>query len=99
MRTMFGSSLAAFVVVAGLAWPAQAQPMPPYQPVPQLREEVVPPPPGPRMMWEPGHWHWNGGGYVWTPGHYIRAWRHAHFVPGHWAERRGAWVWIPSHWS
>ena len=99
MRAMFGSSLAVFVLAAGLALPAWAQPMAPYQPVPQVLEEAVPPSPGPRMMWEPGHWHWNGGGYVWIPGHYIRAWRHAHFVPGHWADRRGAWVWVPSHWS
>ena len=76
------------------------------QPCAQLaiepRVEVVPPPPGARYLWEPGHWHWNGVAYAWIPGHYItRRAHYAHYVPGHWhwAPARGGWVWAPAHWG
>ena len=54
---------------------ASAQPPPPptYAPIPPPRAEVVPPPPGGPMVWEPGHWHWDGYRYVWRPGHYVQS--------------------------
>ena len=94
-RSLFtGLAAAALVPALGMAQPA------PYQPVPRLREEVVPPPPpGRPMIWEPGHWHWNGGSYVWIGGHYVVPGRlHAHWVHGEWRLVRGAWAWVPGHW-
>ncbi len=72
---------------------------PRYAPVPPLRYEPVPPPPGPQYVWRPGHWRWTGQGYAWTPGRYYvrqRAWHE--WVPGHWASRHGTWVWVQPHW-
>ncbi|MDE2198709.1 MAG: YXWGXW repeat-containing protein [Rhodospirillales bacterium] len=86
---------------AGLSSAALAQvERPPYPPVPPLRAEVVPRPPGPRFVWEPGHWHWNGRAYVWFRGHYIRPYAHRpHYVPGHWVRRGPGWVWLRAHWQ
>lgn len=87
---------------AVLAVPAMAQPPMPYGPVPPPRYEPVPPPPGPRYVWEPGHWHWNGAQYVWVPGHYvIREARFHHWAEGRWvwSPREGRWVWRPAHWE
>ncbi|HVY16257.1 MAG TPA: hypothetical protein VHB27_13615 [Rhodopila sp.] len=80
---------------------AIAQPPPGYAPIPPPRHEVVPPPPpGGRVVWEPGHWHWDGVRYVWIGGHYVER-RPGHWVPGHWvwAPRQGRWVWAPAHWQ
>jgi hypothetical protein len=66
---------------------------------PPARVEVIPPRPGERFIWDPGHWRWGGNGYVWEPGHYIEG-RGPGFVwvPGHWAARNGGWFWIEGHW-
>jgi hypothetical protein len=51
------------------------------------------------VVWEPGHWHWNGTTYVWIRGHYVeRTAAGARWVPGEWVQRGGAWVWVPAHW-
>jgi len=71
----------------------------PYPPIPAPRVEVVPPAPGPRLAWEPGHWRWNGSAYLWVPGHYVEGRVGVHWIDGHWANRAGAWVWVPGHWS
>src|SRR3954469_5818613 len=78
--------------------PGYAQPPPPgyapipppgYAPIPPPRAEVVPRPPHGRVVWEPGHWHWDGFRYVWIGGRYVeRGPRH-----GHYAE--GRWIWAP----
>jgi hypothetical protein len=72
-----------------------------YQPVPELRYEVIPPhPPGRPMIWRPGHWRWAGGQYVWVPGAYMPAGSgYSHWVHGHWANRGGRWVWVEPHWQ
>lgn len=76
----------------------RAQPAP-YAPIPPLQQEVVPPPPGTRYVWRPGHWHWNGVQYVWVRGQYvIRQVGWGEWVPGHWAMRPGGYVWVPAHW-
>jgi hypothetical protein len=88
------------LATAGITTAAQAQPAPPYPPVPQLREEVVPPSPGGRVIWEPGHWQWASNAYAWVPGRYAPIGRvHAHWIHGHWAQRGGAWRWVPAHWE
>ncbi len=97
-------ALGAWLLLAGTAFtlPASAQPAMPYPPVPELRPEAVPPPPGARYAWEPGHWFWNGRTYVWVGGRYIvRQPHYAQYVPGHWqwAPHRGGWIWRPAHWG
>jgi len=69
---------------------------PPVHPV-----EVVPaPPPEHRdWVWQPGYHRWDGGAYVWVPGHYAEPPHpHAHWVPGHWDHRGGGYVWVDGHW-
>ena len=52
------------------------------------------------MVWEPGHWHWDGREYVWVGGHYIRPVRaNARYVHARWRWNGGAWVWVPGHWE
>lgn len=94
--------VAATVIVVLGTGAARAQPPMPYGPVPPPRYEPVPPPPGAGMVWEPGHWHWDGVRYVWIGGHYVgRRMGYGHWIPGHWrwAPYRGHWIWIPSHWG
>ena len=42
----------------------------PFPPVPPPMTETIPKPPvsGEQLLWQPGHWDWNGSGYVWQPG-------------------------------
>ncbi len=96
MKRLTRITLAALLMTAGAAGIAAAQP---YPGIPALRTERIPPPPhGPRMVWEPGHWHWNGSGYSWVGGHYVRPGRGNQWVHGHWANRAGRWVWVGGHW-
>ncbi len=103
MNTLGKRTLAALAVSLALTGVAAAQPYapPPYPAVPVPRvEQIPPPPPGRPLVWEPGHWHWNGAAYVWLAGHYIVGRPHWHaYVPGYWAHRGPGWVWIPAHWQ
>ena len=94
--------LAAFALVAGAAGIALAQSggAPPQAIPPDQAEGPPPPSPGPRYVWEPGHWHWNGVAWVWRHGHWAirQAGWHA-FVRGAWVLRGGGWVWVPGHWE
>ena len=94
---------ASAVCVLGIGSAMAQPPPPPYATVPPPRAEMVPPPPGGgRMIWEPGHWHWNGAQYVWFGGHYVeRRPNYGHYVPGHWAwsPRLGRYEWIAAHWQ
>jgi hypothetical protein len=97
MRLHVRLAFAALMLTAGTVGMAQAQP---YAPVPPPRYEAVPPPPpGPRAVWEPGHWQWDGRAYAWMGGRYI-AYRphHEHYMPGGWVRRGGGYVWVPAHW-
>ncbi len=73
------------------------------KPPPPVRYEAPPPPPPERaelVVWDPGHWRWNGRDWAWVPGRYIeRPRREAHWVPGRWAERPdGTWAWVEGRW-
>ncbi|MDR3525474.1 MAG: hypothetical protein P4L66_15395 [Acetobacteraceae bacterium] len=71
----------------------------PYQPVPELRREPMPPP-RPGFLWEPGHWRWDGRAYFWVRGHWIEARPHYHrYIPGHWDRRGPNWFWVEPHWE
>jgi hypothetical protein len=41
-----------------------------FPPVPPLIAESIPKPPvtSEPLMWQPGHWDWNGTAYVWAKG-------------------------------
>lgn len=94
--------LASMVILGGLSGVAMAQPYPypnPYPPPPGLYHEMVPPPPGRHMMWQPGHWQWNGHRYVWVRGHYVQTRpQHRRWVHGHWEHGRHGWRWVEGHW-
>ena len=94
----------AAIVLVGIASAiASAQPPPPnYAPIPPPRAETVPPRPGERLIWQPGHWHWDGYRYIWLRGHYVQRRPHyGHYAEGHWAwgPRVGRYVWVPAHWE
>lgn len=82
----------------GPSGPAAAQPFPyPRLPPPRYERGPPGPPPG-RVRWQPGHWHWNGRGYVWVPGRWVPIGRGRRWVAGRWGWRRGVWIWIPGGW-
>jgi hypothetical protein len=77
--------------------PAAAPP-----PVPALQPETVPLPPVAEqpLIWQPGHWDWNGTTYVWAPGHYVLATGHGpRWQFGYWALSNGGYTWVPAHWQ
>jgi hypothetical protein len=91
---MLGAVLA---LTAGVPALAMAQP---YPPPPAPRVERIPPPPGQRYAWQPGHWRWNGRQYAWVGGHYWIPPRHFdRYVQGAWVRRGDRWVWVPAHWQ
>ena len=93
MKTLFAS----LVILAGLGGAAMAQP---YPPPPPLYQEVIPAPMGPRYIWQPGHWYWNGYGYSWVRGRYIAVRPQYHrWVHGHWAQGPRGWFWVEGHWQ
>jgi len=70
-------------------------------PVPPLQTEVIPNPPvtAVPLIWQPGHWNWNGSGYVWQPGVYVPQDGHGNlFMPGYWQQSATGWAWIAAHW-
>ncbi len=101
MRTR--AILAATLVVSLLAGCAeqQTQLANPYPPVPPLISELVPKPPitAEALMWQPGHWDWNGSGYIWAKGQYVPAAGHGSlWMPGWWSHNTSGWIWVPPHW-
>ena len=74
----------------------------PYPPVPAAVAETIPKPPvtSQALMWQPGHWDWTGGGYVWARGQYVPAAGHGNmWTPGWWSPGAAGWTWQPAHWS
>jgi WXXGXW repeat (2 copies) len=74
-----------------------------YPPVPALVVETVPNPPVTTtpLIWQPGHWNWNGANYVWEGGQYVpRTGLSGIWQPGYWTRGpSGGWVWQPAHWQ
>ena len=65
---------------------------------PPPRMQVIPRSPGPRFVWAPGTWAWNGG-WGWVPGAWVPPPRgRSVWTPGRWNRRgRGA-VWVGGSW-
>jgi hypothetical protein len=79
----------------------QTSDMNPFPPVPPLQPEAVPKPPvtSEALMWQPGHWDWNGTSYVWSNGQYVPAAGHGSlWMPGWWSRTPAGWTWLPPHW-
>jgi hypothetical protein len=101
-RPVLAAALAAAVaLLAGCATepPTAAMTSPP--PVPLPREEPMPKPPvtATPLIYQPGHWDWNGTGYVWQPGEYVPREGHGNlYMPGYWAQSAAGWQWQPPHW-
>lgn len=72
-----------------------------HPPVPQIRSEEIPLPPVSSvvLIWQPGHFDWDGTDYVWVPGEWVdrdghgTAWR-----DGDWTGTDASAVWVPGHW-
>jgi hypothetical protein len=86
-------------LVASCAQPAGYS-APPYPPVPPPQQEAIPNPPvtATPLIWQPGHYDWNGSAYVWIPGSYVPRDGHSLWQPGYWAQTAGGWTWQPGHW-
>jgi hypothetical protein len=63
---------------------------------PAPRHEVIPPPRA-GYEWHEGYNRWDGHRYVWTPGVYVVAHPHEHWVAGHWDHNRHGNFWVEGH--
>ncbi len=56
--------------------------------------------PGPRHVWLPGFYRWDGAVYAWVPGRWaVPPAGHAAWVPGHWSHHHShGWYWVEGHW-
>ena len=97
--TLAAALAGGLALLAGCAPPASTAFTPP--PVPPPRPEVIPKPPvtGTPLAWQPGHWNWNGTGYVWESGEYVAREGHGTlFQPGYWQQTTAGWQWVAPHW-
>jgi len=71
---------------------------PPIPPIPP--EQVTAPPPShTALIWQPGHYEWNGATYVWIQGAWIeRAGHGTLWQDGYWQPTGAGSVWVPGHW-
>jgi len=59
----------------------------------------LPPLSAEEQIWRPGHWNWDGNGYVWIPGQYEPRGNHSTmWQPGFWDRDQRGWFWRPPHW-
>jgi hypothetical protein len=96
LLTLFGALLIAGCVVQPATMMSNPNPSPP-----PVRVEAIPKPPVSEepLIWQPGHWDWEGTGYVWREGDWVkRAGHGTQWQDGYWATSNGVWVWQPAHW-
>jgi len=99
-RSRFAIAVTALMALSGCTSGGVATP--PYPPVPAPLSEIMPKPPvtPEALVWQPGHWDWNGTGYSWQPGDYVPAGGHgSYWQPGWWSLRNDVWRWEPAHWT
>ena len=99
---MFPVALLGLALLAGCASQPATTAANPFPPVPPPMQETIPKPPvsAVPLLWQPGHWNWNGSGYAWQPGEYVPAAGHGDlFQRGYWAETPNGWTWQPAHWT
>ncbi len=94
-------SSAALPALCLLLLEACAAAYPLHPPVPQIPAEQVsaPPPSSAVLIWQPGHFDWNGIDYAWIPGKWVdRAGHGTLWQDGYWQQSGQTSVWIPAHW-
>ena len=72
-----------------------------YPPVPAPPAEMVPAPPRSSvpLIWQPGHYDWDGARYIWVPGHWVdRAGHGTLWQDGYWQRAGAGFTWVPPHW-
>lgn len=101
-RRLFLPVLAGGVLLlAGCVAPTVAGPGPQPAGPPPTPIETIPlrPATEDELIWQPGHWDWNGVRYTWREGRYVPRGEHSNqWQPGFWALENGGWVWLPAHW-
>ncbi len=88
-------------LLAGCVSPAVEPAGLPYPAPPPMPAETIPMPPVSEdaLIWQPGHWDWTGGGYIWREGRWVPRGEHGtQWMPGYWAREGGVWNWMPAHW-
>src|ERR1700744_184336 len=98
---IFAPAMLALVLTTGCVAPSAGGGNP-YPPVPPPLADTQPPPPvsGTEVIWQPGHWDWNGSGYIWARVAYVPAAGHGNlWMPGWWSQGPGGWNWQPAHWT
>src|SRR5262245_46605309 len=86
------------VAMSAAALPADADVYVRIGPPPPRVEAIPAPPVGPhRWVWMVGYWRWDGHGYVWARGRYVRR-EHGAWRAGHWEHRPRDWVWVGGGW-
>lgn len=70
---------------------------------PERKAEVIPKPPISEqvMLWQPGHWDYSNGNYIWAPGQWIpRGNRSGQWFDGYWTRDAAPSPchWVPAHW-
>jgi hypothetical protein len=101
-KSLFVAALFGAALLAGCSSETTTTSALPFPPVPTPMQENVPKPPvtGYPLLWQPGHWNWNGSGYVWQPGEYVPAAGHGSlFQTGFWEQTPAGWRWVPAHWT
>lgn len=82
-----------------LAGAARAEIVVKVGPPPPPPREVITVRPGPRHIWIPGHYGWDGRKYVWARGYWTPPPPgRASWIPGRWDYRNGGHVWIEGRW-
>lgn len=70
-----------------------------FGPPPPPPRQVMVMRPGPRHVWLPGYYRWQGNRYSWVNGYWAVPPRHrAAWVPGQWMPQRGGYVWMNGYW-
>ncbi len=70
-----------------------------HPPIPPYQTEDVPLPPVSAVVvvWQPGHFDWDGANYQWVPGEWVER-KSTTWLDGYWDETKPTPVWVPAHW-
>lgn len=72
-----------------------------HPPVPPTLSENVPAPPrsAVTLIWQPGHFDWNGRQYTWKAGEWVERGGHGTlWQDGYWKRVGSTSVWVPAGW-
>ncbi len=74
---------------------------PAHPPIPPVLAEQVPVPPRSSvvLIWQPGHYDWNGVTYSWVSGKWVERTGHGTlWQDGYWRQSADTSTWVPAHW-